>query len=1601
MPVRTAQAEEVMNLVGNPGFESGSTVPDVWSRGATGTWVWDNTVSHSGTKSAKLVTANSTQIAFFNQQYIAVQASQLYEFSSYYKPQNVTGRAFILLAWYSAPNATGFISQKLLDVDLSVSNWSKAVMREYAPANAQYAHVGVHLRGGAGTIWYDDVSLEKVIIETQVGNPGFENGGTAPDVWARGAADTWVWDNTVSHSGSKSAKLITTNSTQLAFFNQQYIPVQASQLYDFSSYYKPQNVTGRAFMLLAWYSAPNAAGFISQKVLDVDLSSANWSKAVMRELAPVNAQYAHVGLHLRGGAGTIWYDDVSLDKVILNSAIALSTTTYDKNELHAQDISLGWTSNGNTLEEVTIGSITLQRNSDYELTNDRIVLKSSFLSELPIGNSAVTFSFNEGADSVLNLAVIDSTGVSVPALQYYKNVPTPQSASVTLSTYGGPLAELWLNGSQLTLGEAYTITGDTILFNETFLNALPTQTYIVEFGFADTSTSSITLTILEIVSDKTRSTIYTPSKVQAARDNIAAYEWAEETRDAAVVKAEAYFQSSGYLAEGYDFFWKTVPPQTLPRSYAVNERMGSPVTGRDIDQYGAYPYRGDPIQESWKIVDPSSGYKFPTNDFGAYYRSGLDDSGIFRPAQADRSLLVNTLYPEKGPNWGVDDGFGWIDENGNHFTFIAYYVHRFVWFGEKNAFIMDGLRSMKEAYLYTGDPKYARAGLVMLDRIADIYPGLDTSVYKVDYLHNGAEGKGKAVGAIWETFLIKEMLSAYDAFFPAKDDLQLITFLQSKSAVHSLHNPKNSGAAIASNIEDGIVRQVYPAVKTGNILGNTGMHQSALAMAAVVYDTLPDTKDWLDFTFQAGSALYNPARVTGGNIIPSLVNRIDRDGQADEASPEYNSYWLDQFRSTADILQGYDLYEGADLYDNVKFKTMFSSVIPMVMSEAYIPSIGDSGRTGRPDVWLKLDHFIKAFETYGDPEFAQVAYFLNGNSSAGIHRDIFSTNPESIAADIEAVIATHGVWGHTSANMTGYGLTALRDGNGTDHNMRDLWMYYGRTIWHGHRDTLNIGLHAFGLDLSPDLGYPEFTDSRDMHRFQWVRNTISHNTVVVDKSQQQSQWVSTPLHYDNSERVKLIDVEAPDVYSQTEQYRRTTAMIQVDDTNSYSIDFFRVKGGTDHHFSFHGPEGSETTQGLDLVAQPTGTYAGPNVAYGQRVDSVEGTGYMGSGFHYLKEVERDISPADQFSVDWKVSDTWNVYGQGMGASTDVHMRLTMLGDYDEIALADGIPPQNKPGNPESLRYVIAHRSGSNLDSLFTSILEPYKNTRYIQSISPAQLKVNGNAVRGTEAAAVKVQLTNGRIDYIVNALNPEIEYTIDDHLTFKGFFGVVSEQAGEPEFAYMHGGTLLQADDEILLEKGQGYLVGEVADFTRSLSFENEIEVELTGNTGAQELRPGAFIFIQNDGARNAVYELKQVQTVTGNTYAISIGDKTLIRQYNNDADPSAGFIYDVAEGDSFRVPLTATWVSANVLLNQLKELVLYETSLGHISSIFSNQLIHRLFIINILSMHGNTQRAIAFTEDFITYIKDPSVLLQGLITLSVADQLGLIAEELVQKWST
>lgn len=1020
---------------------------------------------------------------------------------------------------------------------------------------------------------------------------------------------------------------------------------------------------------------------------------------------------------------------------------------------------------------------------------------------------------------------------------------------------------------------------------------------------------------------KTASTYYTPQRVANARRNIERYGWARAVRDQAVAAA------APFLAFSDEFLWEFVTPQSVSRSLGVLIRYrqrikGSPgPEGAAINKFGNYPWLIDPIARPWKLQSPVTGELYPSNDFASFYRAGIDEHGVFDPELARRNgsqYLVNELYPERGEGWGVDDGSGWTDGDGDTWTFIAYYNHWGVWNtgGGKafHGFVLRALNALRDAYLYTGEPRYAHKGLVLLDRIADLYPGMDVSAYRwEDGFDNGDPAihtaQGKILHDIWETGVARTFILAYDAFYPAiATDADLLRFVQAQAQRYQLATPKNSAADVRTHIEDHVLRLIYPAVQNSRIRGNTGSHQSVLALAAVVLDEDQTSKEWLEFVFQPGELkkVADPDApygrrwiVTGGNVARVFVSDVDRDGWGNEAAPGYNVGWLNTFLQLADAVDGYQRYPDYDLFGNVKFLNMFTAYYKIFMLSRYAPSIGDSGNTGGPGLLGALATEVLGYSKTKDPGLAQLVHLRNGNGTANLHGSIFDVEPEQLVTEIDAVVAKRGPFQLPSTHQTGYGFSALRSGTGA--HAHGMWLYYGRSIWHGHADTLNLGVHAHGMDVSPDLGYPEVT-GLDPERLNWTSATVSHNTVVVDGRSQATQWVAIPRLISETERVKLVEVDAPLVYPQTELYRRSIAMVRIDDATSYAVDFFRVAGGADHVFSFHGAKGTVSTTGLSLTAQVGGSYAGPDVPFQDPAYNADG---RRSGFNYLSAVERDDAPAGPFAVDWAIADNWNVHP----VDPDAHLRLTMLSQVDDVALADGVPPRNKPGNPDRLRYLLARRRGENLRSNFTSVIETYVGQRRVVSCELAPVsQLSGTAADRYEVTAVKVTLSDGRVDYVVSAVDERAAYLIDGDLVFQGRFGVYSVRDGEAEYRYLHGGARfahLRASGPVRLAQ----VTGTVVDFTRDLSLTNEIVVDLTGWQPEVEVDMsslvGSYLHVTTDNVRNGTYEIRGLRAVSPRRYVIAIGNQTLIRGLIDPNDSNGGYTYDIAVGAACAIPVT------------------------------------------------------------------------------------------------
>ncbi|NLG53051.1 MAG: hypothetical protein GX541_03655, partial [Clostridiales bacterium] len=1037
------------------------------------------------------------------------------------------------------------------------------------------------------------------------------------------------------------------------------------------------------------------------------------------------------------------------------------------------DFSVG---DGDTVEFNQNANITVTANrldgTELDVSQIELIYRSAKASIASVdGNGQVSASFPgtteiivkafyKGAyiEKVKEITVIDRSEMRGATLVVPEVVYINQKATLSAS------AEM-LNGNIFTLpedsaryvivssspGNAAVIDGNILTGNQT---GTVTVKAIIDYCGNTRETEEKTVRIL--ISGKTSSTIYTDEVKAVVRENIKNYSWAKNELDTAIKAAEKYIDKD-------DLLWSLPVAEGLPRYYHIAEKYDPdkficPYCRADIAaKYSAYGWVTSALTSPWKIQCPDCKRRFPSNDFGNYYRIGLNENGVFDPdianlnnnelvAKGEKGYLYNQLYPEKGEGWGVDDGFGYftgkVHANGvvERHNYIAYYLHNALWYCNSPKYgsqtIRDALWSLSKAYVYTGESKYARSGAILLDRIADLYPDYKWEIWKT---WRPDSYRGKILDSGWECQLARDFIDAYDAFYPIYDDPYVINFLSDKAEKYNL-SPKNTKQALTQNVENNILRTVYNSAVDYEIGGGFGIIQRAIITGAVVLDSQPETDEWLEWTFAPEIAPdVRKAPRTGGDVLRTLMDSttsVDRDGNGYQAAPGYNRSWMDSFIILGEVIANNGNYEKYNVYNNPKFAKLFTAQMEYTLGNYYTPQIGDSGAVASTGLTSDqvLDTLIMAFYRLKTPAIAQLIYKCNNNSTDGLRYGITVENPESLADEIRDVIKKYGEMKLKSKMLTGYGMAILRDGDiyksadpGTEiNNTTDYAIYFGRNTAHGHDDQLNLFIDAYGLNMAPDLGYPEQTGTQP-NRIQFVDQVLSHNTVQVNGRTHGNIVHGTPYHFDDSGIVKIMDIDSPTIYPNTDTYRRTVVMVKANEDTSYAVDFFRVKGGNDHVYSFHSQSKKiHETKGLNLVPQVNenneyiGTYAGPDVPYGPDPytnlnSSSDGYLKYPTGFTWLKNVRKEENPPANFEVDFDVTDFRRVL---KGKGNNLHLRLTMISDGYELsdfAITTTLPPNvatNIQNGIDSLEYIIARRKGSNLDTLFTTVFEPYKKTRY-------------------------------------------------------------------------------------------------------------------------------------------------------------------------------------------------------------------------------------------------------------------------------------------------
>ena len=819
---------------------------------------------------------------------------------------------------------------------------------------------------------------------------------------------------------------------------------------------------------------------------------------------------------------------------------------------------------------------------------------------------------------------------------------------------------------------------------------------------------------------KQTSTFYPPQLHRAVHENCRKFEWAREMRALLVESAEPWRLKSD------EELWSLMFGPTITRSWMVWSSGHCPSCEKPVPMYN---WEVDAIERPWKMRCPHCQEYFPKNDFEAFYRSGLDEHGVFDPAKADRSLLFNVEHPDPAHPlhmFGVDDGEGYVDGD-KRWRFIGTYLI----YGQWKQAVLGGIRALAAAHVVTGEPEYARKAGILIDRVADLYPTFDFGKQAILYEGPGARGYISTWHDACEE--VRELALAYDQVFDAlKTDETLVRFLAGKADRYGSPHPKNTWADVQRNIEERIFHDTlannhkifsnYPRTDIANAVMHLVLGGSENQAAAdKIIDALIARGTAVDgVTGEKGLPGYGKIGPTG---IATLLAQLDLMAPGTLAEIyERHPRIYECFRFHIDTWCLFKYYPTCgDAGSFAERMTQYVGV-EFLRPEEREPTLFGSGPLS-PSMYTFM---VRMYELTGDPAFVQVTYMTNDRSLDGLPYDLFVQDPERIRTLIGEVIAREGeepVLG--SVNKQEWCLAILRSGSG-DH-ARATWITYDSVGGHRHQDGLTLGLYAYGLDLLPDFGYPPVQfGGWTSPKARWYTMTAAHNTVTVDGKNQDSDGVGRTELWADGQAFRAIRASLPNAYK-IPQYERTVTSIDVSDDAFYVFDVFRVAGGTDHAKFTASKFATITTEGLTLEqGEPYGHHT------------------------IMRDFQRDRNPAFPWQADFKVEDR---YGYRPEGAPDVHLRYTSLTEGVEANVCEAWVVLGLFDKVDQvwIPRVMARRQSEEgpLASTFVSVLEPYEGKPHIAEIERVRLTTEAGDELGDPHAAIKVSLADGRRDLLV------------------------------------------------------------------------------------------------------------------------------------------------------------------------------------------------------------------------------------------------------------
>ncbi|MDR0455898.1 MAG: Ig-like domain-containing protein, partial [Treponema sp.] len=183
---------------------------------------------------------------------------------------------------------------------------------------------------------------------------------------------------------------------------------------------------------------------------------------------------------------------------VTSATISPTSAVFDKRPDLQKDITVTMTLNGNTLSGIKNGAAALASGTHYTLSGNVVTLKKEYLAAQAIGTTTLVFEFSAGSSRNIAITVQESaiggaTAINPTTTVFDKRPDLQSDITVEMTLDGNTFSGI----TSLTQGTEYSVSGNTVTINKSYLASLSIGSVTLVFNFTGGITRNLVITVKE------------------------------------------------------------------------------------------------------------------------------------------------------------------------------------------------------------------------------------------------------------------------------------------------------------------------------------------------------------------------------------------------------------------------------------------------------------------------------------------------------------------------------------------------------------------------------------------------------------------------------------------------------------------------------------------------------------------------------------------------------------------------------------------------------------------------------------------------------------------------------------------------------------------------------------------------------------------------------------------------------------------------------------------------------------------------------------------------------------------------------------------------